>query len=369
MLLTVNFSNMQTEVIKIDPNNLNFEAIEKAASFIRQGKLVAIPTETVYGLAADYNNLEALQRLYEVKMRPRNKPFTVAVAAKDYLEHLAVEVPVVAYKFADKFWPGPLTLVLKSANHNIPHEPRGKTIGLRIPRHTVTLHILEAVMADVALPSANPSDESPACSAEEALKYFDGKIDLVVDSGPAELGIESTVVDLTEIPFKILREGALTREIIENTAKTKRVLFVCTGNSCRSVMAEGLLRKALGERQHSNVEVLSAGIAAFNGLGPTQETLTLLAKEGIDMSAHRSQRVSRIMLKSSDLILVMDEMHQSRILEISPNIQKRVYLLKEFAKIIDNDLNIGDPIGQGMDYYEKTFYTIKEAVEKIVTLL
>src|SRR3990167_1847659 len=199
--------NMRTEVIKVDPNNLNFEAIEKAARSIREGKLVAIPTETVYGVAADYNNRQALARLYELKGRPKDKPFTVAVATKDSLEDVALDVPVVAYKFADKFWPGPLTVVLKSANHAIGDEQRNTTIGLRVPKHNVALHILEMAMADVALPSANPSQALPARSAQEVLRYFDGTIDLVIDS-VNPLG-------------RCAQEGALSKELLEKAAQTK----------------------------------------------------------------------------------------------------------------------------------------------------
>ncbi|HCD38001.1 MAG TPA: hypothetical protein DEQ77_04635 [Candidatus Omnitrophica bacterium] len=95
----------------------------------------------------------------------------------------------------------------------------------------------------------------------------------------------------------------------------------------------------------------------------------MLSREGVNLSAYRSQRVNRIMLKSSDLILVMDAMQQARVVELAPNVEKRVYLLKEFARLSLDNVNIPDPIGQGMDYYEKTFFTIKEAIEKIVTLL
>src|SRR3989338_490092 len=139
------FKGMKTEVIKIDPVNPQPEIIAKAAEYIRQGKLAAIPTETVYGLAADISNSEAIKKLYEVKGRPQNKPFSIAIANDEALEHLAADVPVLAYKLVDKFWPGPLTLVLKSAGSiRTTCGERSRTIGLRMPNNPGAFRGIEA---------------------------------------------------------------------------------------------------------------------------------------------------------------------------------------------------------------------------------
>ena len=369
---------MLTEVLRVDPVSPDSAVIEKAASFIRQGKIVAIPTDTVYGLAVNFGNPQAIRRLYELKKRPLNKPFTIAVSGEESLERLTRDAGPLAYKLMERFWPGPLTLVLKSSgligNTGDEHSPTTsgepcRTIGLRLPNSRVALRIIEESGCAVALPSANYSGQKPACDAQEVLSALKGRIDLIMDAGKVELGVESTVGDLSAAHFKILREGAVSKAEIERLAKLKKVLFVCTGNSCRSVMAEGLLKKALKDKNRVDVEAISAGISAFGGQPATRETLNLLSKSGADMSAHRSQKISKAMLYSSDLILVMESIHEERILAIAPAVRNRLYLLKEFAKIPEIDLNIPDPIGQSPAFYEMIFSAIKGAVEKVADLL
>ncbi|MDD5238298.1 MAG: L-threonylcarbamoyladenylate synthase [Candidatus Omnitrophica bacterium] len=352
---------IKTKIVKIDPSSPEFYLINEAAEVLKSGGLVIIPTETVYGIAANKLNKDAINRLYEIKNRPQDKPFSIHIERKDRIEEFARAVPVCAYKLIDKFWPGPLTLILKSKD-------TGK-VGLRMPDNEIALKVIEEAGIPIACPSANISGRNAPVTFQEAIKDLEGLVELAVDAGNTRLAAESSVVDLTVEPIKIVRLGAIKKEEIEAVAKNKTVLFICSGNSCRSVMAQALLKKVLKEKNRADVEVLSAGTLILSGLGVTEGTKEVLRREGIDASAHRSQRVTKEMIKKSDIILVMEKQHEERILSLAPEVKNRLFLLKEFAKINDNNLNIVDPIGKPLEFYEKTFQVIKEAVERISNII
>ena len=163
--------------------------------------------------------------------------------------------------------------------------------------------------------------------------------------------------------------GAISDEEINKVVEKKSVLFVCTGNTCRSVIAEALLKKMLRDNHRDDVEVFSAGVSAISGASASQSAKDILAREGINVSAHLSRETTREMLQKSDLILVMERVHESAILKLAPEVKNRVFLLKEFAKIDENNLDIEDPMGKSTEFYEKTFASIKEALERVSKLI
>ena len=196
-----NRCNMNTEVIKIDKERPDKDALKKAADIIKKGGLVAFPTETVYGLAADYLNKAAVERLYNVKNRPKDKPFTVHISRIDELKGLSCQTTLFSESLMKEFWPGPLTLVFASAS--------GGKIGVRMPANRIAFEFIDACGSLVVAPSANISGNRPPCDAEDVLRDLDGKIDMLLDGGRTQVGAESTVVDVSGFPYRILRRGAI----------------------------------------------------------------------------------------------------------------------------------------------------------------
>ena len=203
-----------------------------AAEILRAGGFCAVPTETVYGLCVNGLDPNAVAALYELKGRPEIKPLSLMVAGASDMEKYAVDIPPQAYTLARAFWPGPLTIVLK-AKDIIPSVVRagGETVGLRCPDHPMTLELLRRAGLPLAGPSANPSGLPSPKTAEEVLSYFDGRIDALLDGGPCGVGRESTIIDLTRTPYRILRRGALPEEAIDDALTGAMEVIGLTGGS------------------------------------------------------------------------------------------------------------------------------------------
>ena len=220
------------------------DKISEAADILKSGGLVGVPTETVYGLAANGFDENAVMKIFEVKGRPENKPLSLMVPDKNSMEKLCVDIPKAAYTLADVFWPGPLTIVLKS-KESIPDIVRagGETIGLRCPDHPQLQELLRGIDFPLAAPSANPSGEKSPVAASEVLAYFNGKIDGIIDGGECSLGKESTLIDLSKTPYTILREGAISeKDLLMALTASMNIIGITGGTGCGKTTALNVIK-------------------------------------------------------------------------------------------------------------------------------
>ena len=206
---------MKTKVFVARDNQIEEAELKEASAVIRSGGLVAFPTETVYGLGGDATNPEASRKIYAAKGRPSDNPLIVHIADFSQLGQIVEKVPPEAELLAKHFWPGPLTMILHK-NQVIPYETTGglDTVAIRMPAHTVALAFLRESGCMIAAPSANTSGRPSPTSAAHVREDLEGRIDAIIDGGDVEIGIESTIIDLTEETPCVLRPGYITMDMM-----------------------------------------------------------------------------------------------------------------------------------------------------------
>ncbi len=214
-----------TRILEIDPSNLRIDYLVEAARVIKYGGLVIFPTETVYGLGADAMNNLAVRKIFEAKGRPLDNPLIIHISDIDQLNILSDNVKEEVPHLAEKFWPGPLTIILYKSE-KVPREVCAglETVAVRMPAHPVALKLIELSETPIAAPSANPAGRPSPTSGEHVKREMMGKVDVIIDSGETLYGVESTIIDITRDPPVLLRPGALPVEEIEKTIKKKVVI-------------------------------------------------------------------------------------------------------------------------------------------------
>ena len=363
---------METRVLTATDPVRDEAAIREAARAIADGALVVFPTETVYGIAANATNATAVAALSDLKNRAPDKPFTLHLADPQESQRYAGPLPMLARRLIHKAWPGPLTLVLPDRR---PHPPgraglieeaiyyRG-TVGLRCPADRVGRAILRAAGVPVAGSSANLAGHKAPRQAAEALADLEGKVPLVIDAGPTALARASTVVRVREDDtYEVLREEAITARRLERLART-RILFVCTGNLCRSPMAAGIAGQMLADRfgfqpgdlRNHGIEVQSAGTSASAGLAASPNALEAMRERGIDIRGHLSRPITVDAILAADYIWVMAKSHYEDVLQMAPEAAGRAALLDPSGESVE------DPIGRDLDAYRACANHLERAV-------
>ena len=207
---------MDTKVVKITKNENDKEIYIQAGDVIKRGGLVAFPTETVYGLGGDALNPDSSRKIYAAKGRPSDNPLIVHIADWNDIYKITTDIPDSARLLADKFWPGPLTMIL-SKSEVVPKETTGglNTVAVRMPVHLVAMNFIRAAGGYIAAPSANTSGKPSPTNAKYVIEDMLGKIDMIIDDGDVDIGLESTIVDLTGFVPMILRPGYITEEVLK----------------------------------------------------------------------------------------------------------------------------------------------------------
>ncbi|TWT46064.1 Threonylcarbamoyl-AMP synthase [Phycisphaerae bacterium RAS1] len=346
----------------------------EAASALRDGALVVFPTETVYGVAASAAVPQAVARLRELKGAGA-VPLTVHLGRRsDVKRYLSAPSPLMR-RLARRGWPGPLTLVCEepapgetAVGRRLPAEQSGAIYGdgkisLRCPDHAVAERLFADPDVPVVATSANRAGAAPPCDCDEALRNVDGQVDYVLDGGRTKFAATSTVVEVHGNAWRVSREGALDSRTVARLTRSE-VLLVCTGNSCRSPMAEYLLRARLGqslglsdeELRAAGYVVSSAGTSAIHGGSASSGTIYELAQRGIDARGHRSRPLSVELLRQAERIYVMSPEHAAAVRDLLPTGSARVALL-------DPSGPIADPIGGGPAEYARCAAQIERAVD------
>ena len=351
------------------------DVVHQAVAAFSEGKIVALPTETVYGIAASALNAESVQRLCQMKGRQPGKPFAFAIKSyEDALDYVPDMSPL-ARRLARRCWPGPVTLVLPDSHpdsvlRRLPKEvfqtavPSG-TVGLRVPAHNITQQILRLLAGPIVLTSANLSNEADCVDAEQIVEQLGDSVDLVINDGKSRFAQPSSVVMVQSDSIEVLRPGVIDEPTLERLSGFIAIV-VCTGNTCRSPMGEMLLKQHVAQRlgcevselPDKNITIISAGIAAASGASAAGQAVEVMNDLGLDLSNHRSQPFTERLANFADLILTMTAGHRAAIINAFPQAATRTHLIR------DDGQDVSDPIGLPVDVYRSTAEQISEHLKK-----
>ena len=365
---------VSTPVLRVLDRPAHAEELQRAGALLREGGLVAFPTETVYGIAVSARLPAAIERLRALKQRPADKPMTVMVADTQPILERCGTIPPKARALMQRFWPGPLTLVLPAlADATTTPEGQSGMVGFRLPDHSLARGLVQAAGVPLLVPSANRSGEPPARTADEVLAAFPDQLDLVIDGGRSGETDASTVVQVIGDEIKVLREAAIPESRILAPAAV-HLLFVCTGNTDRSPLAVAIVRRRLAERlgcsegalPQRGLRIESAGVSATGGRRASRRVRQIAAQAfdpPLDLESHRSRKLDEELIGAATRIVCMEREQRDQILAFYPHRERDVFLLDP------EGADVADPVGRSLATYERLARRLDAAASLIVATL
>lgn len=367
----------KTEIFKVDPKNPDRKAIKRAAEVIRSGGIIVYPTDTIYGFGADVKNPFAMDRLFELKDRDQSKPVSIMIDSLSQAEEIVGILNESERNVFRKLFPGKTTLIFKVRKKmSIKRMAHLHKIGFRIPDNPICTLLVKEMGGAITTTSVNKSGKAAMKSAEEILASFGSEVDLILDAGPLARSKGSTVLDCATMPPTILRQGDLTADKIgfglgfkpfEKYPEKFIITFVCSGNICRSPMAEGILKNLLSRTKYrSVVKVNSAGTLNIKGASPTIETLDVSSQSSVDLSGHKSRGLDAEIVRNANLIICMAIDHYDYIINHFPAFRSKVILIKQWGRKEKlGNASVADPIGRSLVFYERIFVEISREIKRI----
>lgn len=372
-------SLMATEVLSVTSDDSYWRNIRTAAQALVGGALIAFPTETVYGVAASADHAEATERLRRVKDRVGKAPLTVHLSDKEQVASFVNRLTPLQRHLVRNAWPGPLTLIVDVAHPDQTPIARAKdagfldriywnnSVGLRCPECQVAHDVLKEAGCVVVASSANRKGIAPATDAQQVWEHLREDVAVLLDGGPTRYAEASSIARVSDRDIDVIRQGVLDERTIRRLA-IKNILLVCTGNTCRSPMAAGLLKSMLAEVLHCHMSELlnagfnvqSAGTLGVDGAPATPQAIEALAQLGIDITEHRSTGLTREMVDSAHVILAMTHGHLETIRNCSPQAAAR-------AALIAGDRDVEDPIGGSLERYVQCRDQIANSLRSCLT--
>ncbi len=369
---------MSPVVIDLRNTDDTREARHRAVQPLAEGNLAVFPTETVYGIVASARHDEAVEKLLAAKSRAEGHPLTLAIKSADDALDYVPKMNDVSARLARRCWPGPVTLVMDGSHpdslvQQLPDNvqaavaPVGK-VGLRVPAHQLILDVMRLTPGPLVLSSANRSGDPAPSTAEDAIERIGDSVDLVLNDGQCQFGQPSSVVEINGDELNLLRAGVVSESNLGRLASLL-VLLVCTGNTCRSPMAEVLCRSLIAKRLKCDMEqledkgvmVMSAGVAAMPGGRPSPEAVEVMASLDLALDGHVAQPLSERLANYADMIFTMTNNHRDAILRQWPHLAKSVHVLR-----VDNG-DIADPIGGSLDVYRACAKQIEGELEQRIS--